>query len=185
MTILSETYLLILHSEGFALNTNILETNVINQAILVGGLFFVWNSLSVGNALLEKQNLKISLVQDSEKRLNEAVTKLAETKKQLSQAQVIILEIQKETKQTKLNLLNADYAEAKNELTRKFNLASTILKNRERLIVFEIKQNLALLALKKVVSILDAQSQNDNNSWSKQYMQESIKMLGILNQKSN
>jgi F-type H+-transporting ATPase subunit b len=185
MTILSETYLLILHSEGFSLNTNILETNVINQAILVGGLFFVWNTLSLDNALLEKQNRKISLVQDSEKRLNEAVSKLAETKKQLSQAQVIILEIQKETKQTKLNLLNADYADAKNELTRKFNLASAILKNRERLIIFEIKQNLALLALKKVVSILEIQSQNDNNSWTKQYMQESIKMLGILNQKSN
>jgi hypothetical protein len=101
MTILSETHLLILHSEGFSINTNILETNVINQAILIGGLFFVWNSLNVGTALLEKQNRKISLVQDSEKRLNEAVTKLAETKKQLSQAQVIILEIQKETKQTK------------------------------------------------------------------------------------
>jgi len=186
MTILSETHLLILHSEGFSINTNILETNVINQAILIGGLFFVWNSLNVGTALLEKQNRKISLVQDSEKRLNEAVTKLAETKKQLSQAQVIIiLKIQKETKQTKLNLLNADYADAKIELSRKFNLAATVLKNRERLIITEIKQNLALLALKKVVAILETQSQNDNNSWSKQYMQESIKMLGILNQKSN
>jgi F-type H+-transporting ATPase subunit b len=104
----SETHLLILHSEGFAINTNILETNVINQAILVGGLFFVWNSLSVGNALLEKQNLKISLVQDSEKRLNEAVTKLAETKKQLSQVSksykqsLIFLTLKKRLKKSSL-----------------------------------------------------------------------------------
>jgi len=181
MQILSEAQIILAHSEGFAFNTNILETNVINQVILISALFALWNTFNVNGILLEKQNNKILLVQDSEKRLNDAITKLTETKKQLSQAQVIIREIQTETKQTKLDLLNIDYLEAKNELNRKFNMASSTLKNRERLIITEIKQNLAFLALKKVVSILESKSQNDSSSWGQQYMQESIKMLGIVN----
>jgi F-type H+-transporting ATPase subunit b len=181
MQILSEAQLLLSHNEGFSFNTNILETNVINQAILIAALFALWNSFNINGTLLEKQNNKILLVQDSEKRLNEAVTKLTETKKQLSQAQVIISEIKNETKQTKLDLLNIDYTEAKTELNRKFNVAANTLKSRERLIISEIKQNLALLALKKVVSILEIRLQNDSDSWTQEYMQESIKMLSIMN----
>jgi len=177
MILLTQAQILLTHAGEFGFNSNILETNLINQIILLIILVFVWKNFNVSGSLLEKQNNKILLVQDSEKRLNEAISKLAETKKQLSQAQIIILEIQKETKQTKLDLLNLDYTEAKNELDRKFNIAATSLKNRERLIITEIKQNLALLALKKVVAILESKSQA-NSSWSSEYMQESIKMLG-------
>jgi F-type H+-transporting ATPase subunit b len=177
MVILTQAQILLTHGGEFGFNSNILETNLINQVILIIILVVLWKNFNVSGSLLEKQNSKILLVQDSEKRLNDAMMKLTETKKQLSQAQVIIREIQKETKQTKLDLLNLDYTEAKNELDRKFNIAATSLKNRERLIITEIKQNLALLALKKVVAILESKSQT-NSSWANQYMQESIKMLG-------
>jgi restriction endonuclease S subunit len=52
-------------------------------------------------------------------------------------------------------LLNSDYTQAQSELDRRFNSATTTLKNRERLILSEIKQSISLLALKQVVSTIE------------------------------
>ena len=118
----------------------------------------------------------MSGVQDSEKRLNEATSRLEEAKKQLSQARVIIEEIQKETAATKSKLLISDYETAKTELTRRFESAATTLSNRERLILSEIKQSVSLLALKQVVATIEKQTGAEDEQ--SRYMQESIKMVG-------
>ena len=133
---------------GFGINTDILETNLINQIILLAGLFILGKDF-LGESLGQRQAEIINGVEDSEKRLNEATTRLAEAEKQLSQARVIIDEIKKETNLTKAKLLDSDYEQAKNELNRRFTVATTTLKNRERLILSEIKQNISFLALKQ------------------------------------
>lgn len=141
----------ILISGSFGINTDIFETNIINQIILLGGLYFV-----LGNALKEslaQRQVEINNgVTDSEKRLREATERLTEAKKQLSQAQLIIAGIKNRTRVTKTTLLDSDYQRAKEELTRRFELATTTLTNRERLILSEIKQNISFLALKQVVA---------------------------------
>jgi len=81
MIILTQAQILLTHAGEFGFNSNILETNLINQIILLIILVVVWNNFNVSGSLLEKQNNKILLVQDSEKRLNEAISKLTETKK--------------------------------------------------------------------------------------------------------
>jgi|TARA_B110000971_G_scaffold221751_1_gene270350 F-type H+-transporting ATPase subunit b len=146
----------ILISGSFGINTDIFETNIINQIILLVGLYFV-----VGNALKEslaqRQAEINNAVTDSEKRLLEATDRLNEAKKQLAQAQLIIAGIKNRTRVTKITLLDSDYQKAKEELTRRFELATTTLTNRERLILSEIKQNISLLALKQVVARFDKQ----------------------------
>lgn len=146
----------ILISGSFGINTDIFETNIINQIILLVGLYFV-----VGNVLKEslaqRQAEINNAVTDSEKRLLEATDRLNEAKKQLAQAQLIIAGIKNRTRVTKITLLDSDYQKAKEELTRRFELATTTLTNRERLILSEIKQNISLLALKQVVARFDIQ----------------------------
>jgi F-type H+-transporting ATPase subunit b len=179
MEILAQTQMMISDSGSFGINTDILETNVINIIILVSVLFIVaGNALS--EALRQRQIEIINGVEDSEKRLNDATNRLDEAKKQLSQARVIIDEIKKETTITKTSLLESDYIQAKNELNRRFIVAATTLKNRERLILSEIKQNISLLALKQVVSTIEKQTGSEEEYIS--YMQESIKMVGVTNQ---
>jgi F-type H+-transporting ATPase subunit b len=179
MNILAQTQLIIANNGSFGINTDILETNAINIVILVIGLvIFVGKTLR--ERLAQRQTEIINSVEDSEKRLNDATNRLAEAKKQLSQARVIIDEIKKETKATKISLLENDYVQAKKELSRRFNVAATTLKNRERLILSEIKQNISLLALKQVVSTIEKQAGTELELMT--YMQESIKMVGVANQ---
>ena len=115
-------------------------------------------------------------MEDSEKRLNEATTRLAEAKKQLSQARVIMDQVRKETSSTKAALLEADYNQAKLELSKRFSSASSILMFRERQILSEIKQYVSVLALELVVSKIEKKAGLESELSS--YMQESINMVG-------
>ena len=142
MEIFSQSQIIIANSGSFGINTNILETNLINQIILIAVLFvFVGNALK--ESLGQRQAEIINGVEDSEKRLSEATNRLAEAKKQLSQARLIIAGIKNRTQLTKVNILESDYVQAKNELNRRFSVATTTLKNRERLMLSEIKQNIS------------------------------------------
>jgi len=89
---------------------------------------------------------------------------------------VIVDEIKKETQLTKAKLLTSDYEKAQEEVTRRFNVATTTLKNRERLILSEIKQNISLLALKQVVSTIEKQTGLEQEQIA--YMQQSIQLVG-------
>jgi len=174
MEILAQTTNLIAHG-SFGINTNILETGLINNVILAGGLFvFLGGLLSEG--LEQRQTEIIKGVEDSEKRLNEATNRLSEAEKQLSQARVIVDQIKQETRLTKVTLLNNDYTQAKNALSQRFTLATTTLQNRERLILSEIKQNISLLALKQVVSTIEKQTGLEEEQVA--YMQQSIQLVG-------
>jgi F-type H+-transporting ATPase subunit b len=185
MEILTQIQIVLAHGGEFGINTDIYETNLINQILIIPILAYAFSAVGVGEGLEARQKKIINLVQDSEKRLSEASDRLTETKKQLSQAFLIIDEIQKETNLIKIDFLNNDYKETKNELNRRFTIAITTLKNRERLILIEIKQNIAFLALKQVVTTLEKELNAPENSWSNKYMEESIKMVGLKNQPAN
>jgi len=112
MEIFSQSQIIIANSGSFGINTNILETNLINQIILIAVLFvFVGNALK--ESLGQRQAEIINGVEDSEKRLSEATNRLAEAKKQLSQARLIIAGIKNRTQLTKVNILESDYVQAK------------------------------------------------------------------------
>ena len=61
--------ILILHNQTFAFNTNILETNVINQILLLIFLSILWKTFNINELIASSQNDKILLVGDSQKRL--------------------------------------------------------------------------------------------------------------------
>ncbi len=175
MELFTEASFILASNGSFGINTDIFETNLVNQLIvLVGIVFFGRDFLS--ESLGQRQTEIINGVEDSEKRLNEATTRLAEAKNQLSQARVIMDQIKKETSETKATLLEADYNQAKLELSKRFSSASTILKFRERQILSEIKQYVSVLALELVVSKIEKKAglEKELNS----YMQESINMVG-------
>jgi len=85
-------------------------------------------------------------------------------------------QILKETSSTKASLLEADYNQAKLELSKRFSSASTILKFRERQILSEIKQYVSVLALELVVSKIEKKAGLEKELSS--YMQDSINMVG-------
>ena len=175
MELFTEASVILASNGSFGINTDIFETNLVNQLIITTGVVFFGRDF-LNESLSQRQAEIISGVEDSEKRLNEATTRLAEAKNQLSQARVIMDQVKKETSETKATLLEADYNQAKLELSKRFSSASTILKFRERQILSEIKQYVSVLALELVVSKIEKKAglETELNS----YMQESIKMVG-------
>ena len=142
--------LLVVNSGSFGINTDIFETNLINQLILIVGLFVVGGD-ALGASLAERQEEIIKNVEDSEKRLSEATARLQEAKLQLTQSNIMIDSIRRQAKVTKINLLNSDYEQTKLELAKRFNSTITILTLKEREVLTDLRIYIAQLVIVRVI----------------------------------
>lgn len=146
-----QIFSLIVEEEGIKLNTDILETGLINILALVSILIFVGKDL-LGSALLERKTTIVQSVEDAENRLTEAQKRLIEAQKQLNQAHVIINDIKSETLSIKKIMLEADASQAQNDLKFRFERAVIAFKSKERQIFFQIKEQITLLVLTRTVN---------------------------------
>jgi len=145
-----QIFTLLAQSEGIGLNTDILETGLINILALLAILVYTGRDF-LGSLLEERKTTIVKGVQDAEDRLNEAQKRLSEAEKQLNQAQVVISEIKNETIATKKTLLESDAYEAKKDLKIRFERALATFRSKERQIFLEIKQQIISLVLKRTV----------------------------------
>jgi len=159
---------------GIGLNLDILETGVINIAVLVGILIYTGKDF-LGSILQERKSTIVKSVQDAEDRLNEANRRLSEAQKQLSQAHVVISEIRNETRSAKTNLLKSDASIAKKELTTLFNRAISSFRSKERIIFLEVKQQIISLVLNR--SALKAKETFGSKKRARALINETIQKL--------
>nr|YP_010517028.1 CF0 subunit I of ATP synthase [Haslea karadagensis]UXN44810.1 CF0 subunit I of ATP synthase [Haslea karadagensis]UXN44941.1 CF0 subunit I of ATP synthase [Haslea karadagensis]UXN45072.1 CF0 subunit I of ATP synthase [Haslea karadagensis] len=145
-----QIFTLLAEHEGIGLNTDILETGLLNILALVAILVFTGRDF-LGSSLEERKTTIVQSVQDAEDRLNEAQKRLEESQKQLNQATLVISEIQNETLSTKKVLLEADAFQAKKDLKIRFERALVAFRSKERQIFLEIKQQIISLVLKRTV----------------------------------
>ena len=141
----------LLANEGISLNTDILETGLINILALLGILVYTGRDF-LGSLLEERRTTIVKGVQDAEDRLSEAKKRLVEAEKQLNQANIVISEIKNETVTTKKVLLESDAFQAKKDLTVRFERALASFRSKERQIFVEIKQQIISLVLQRTVS---------------------------------
>jgi F-type H+-transporting ATPase subunit b len=145
-----QIFTLLAEEEGIGLNTDILETGLLNILALVGILIYTGKDF-LGSLLEERKTTIVKGVQDAEDRLNEAQKRLSEAEKQLNQANLVISEIKNETVATKKILLESDAYEAKRDLKIRFDRALATFRSKERQIFLEIKQQIISLVLKRTV----------------------------------
>ncbi len=141
----------LLADEGISLNTDILETGLINILVVIAILIYTGRDF-LGSLLEERRTTIVKGVQDAEDRLSEAQKRLAEAQKQLNQANLVISEIKNETVSTKKLLLESDAFQAKKDLTVRFERALATFRSKERQIFIEIKQQIISLVLQRTVS---------------------------------
>jgi F-type H+-transporting ATPase subunit b len=72
---------------GFGLNTNLLETNLINLAVVIGVLVYFGKGL-LSNLLSSRRQTILSTLRDAEDRYKEATDKLNQAKALLQQAKI-------------------------------------------------------------------------------------------------
>ena len=146
-----QIFILLAEHEGISLNTDILETGLINILALLAILIYTGRDF-LGSLLEERKTTIVKGVQDAEDRLNEAQKRLNEAQKQLNQANLVISEIKNETIATKKGLLESDAFQAKKDLTVRFERALATFRSKERQIFVEIKQQIISLVLQRTVS---------------------------------
>lgn len=143
-------------AEGFRLNPDILETNIVNITLLLVILFF-----TAGNFLKDFLNTRyqtiLTNIEDSERRLMEATERLAEAKAQWAQARIIIEEIENETKNTKNTLLETELKQANSELSQRFKNILLMIRYRETQVFNDVIKQVSRLALTQVVTKLQKQ----------------------------
>ena len=141
----------LLANEGIGLNTDILETGLINILVLLAILIYTGRDF-LGSLLEERRTTIVKGVQDAEDRLNESQKRLIEAQKQLNQANIVISAIKTETVVTKKSLLESDAFQAKKDLTIRFDRALASFRSKERQIFVEIKQQIISLVLQRTVN---------------------------------
>ena len=146
-----QIFTLLAEHEGIGLNTDILETGLLNILALLAILIYTGRDF-LGSLLEERRTTIVKGVQDAEDRLNEAQKRLNEAQKQLNQANLVISEIKNETVATKKVLLESDAFQAKKDLTVRFERALATFRSKERQIFLEIKQQIISLVLQRTVS---------------------------------
>ena len=146
----NQIFTLLAEHEGIGLNTDILETGLLNILALLAILIYTGRDF-LGSLLEERKTTIVKGVQDAEDRLNEAQKRLNEAEKQLSQANLVISEIKNETITTKKVLLESDAFQAKKDLKIRFERALATFRSKERQIFLEIKQQIISLVLKRTV----------------------------------
>jgi F-type H+-transporting ATPase subunit b len=137
-----------------SLNTDIFETNVINIAILAGGLFYLLSG-ALSESLSERQQKILGAIQESEERLEEATTRLNESETQLAQAQMVIETIQTDAQKTAQQVKSSILTDGKAEIERLTAAAKAQIKTIESRVRKQISDYVATLALQRITTQLE------------------------------
>jgi len=163
-----------LANEGFGLNLDILETNVINLAILIGLLLFYGGKFL--NKLLGERRGKIEAeIKQSEQRAKEAAAALAEAQQKLAQAQAEAEQIHQNALARAQEVKESILAQGKEEVARLQATASQELNTETEKVIDQIKQQIVSLALAKAESELKG---NLDSSVQDKLIERSIAQLG-------
>jgi F-type H+-transporting ATPase subunit b len=143
-----QTFILLAQSEGISLNSDILESGLLNIIALVGIL--IYSGRDFLSPMLEARKNEISRsVEDAQERRDEAFLSWAIAETQLDQVAVLISEITEQTVLIKKSLLKTDVDQSKKDLTARFGKALTLFRSKEQQIFSEVKQQIISLVLKQ------------------------------------
>ena len=152
------------HEAGFGLNFDILETNLINIAIIVGVLVYFGRGI-VAKTLGDRREAIESAIRDAEKRKQESAAKLADQQQKLAQAQTEATRIRAAAEESAKAARASILAQSEQDIERLKASAAQDLNSQQERIIGELRQRVAQMALEQVESRLrsnlspDAQQQ--------------------------
>lgn len=138
---------------GFGLNINILETNIINLAILVGVLVYFGRKVLVNTLEQRRSNIETE-IQSAEAKAKEAANALFEAQQKLTQAQAEAQNIRKAAEENAQAAREAILAKAAEDVERLRESAARDLNTERDRAIAELRQRVVAIALQKVESEL-------------------------------
>ena len=138
-------------AEGFGLNTNILETNILNLAVVLPIVFSLGKDTLT--SILDNRREKIlGSLRSADDRFKQAQLELDAAKSELALAAEKVKDIQNEGRKT-LEALRTEEAERYEELNQRFaGLKEETVRLEEEKVVNEFRQQLIRVAFEKAVA---------------------------------
>lgn len=137
-------------------NTDFLEANVINIALLLSGLIYVLKQF-LGSILADRQEKVLFSIQEAEERLQQANIRLSESEKQLAQTQIVMSEIGKEAEITAQKVRQSILNQGKLDIERLALASKVSIETAENQIRQQIQQQIIALAISRVTLQLQDQ----------------------------
>ncbi len=161
-------------SGGFGLNFNVLETNLINLAIIIGVLFYFGRKVLV-NILEERRSRIAEEIRDAEKRQKDAAAALADAQQKLAKAQAEAEKIRATAEENAKAEREKILAQAAEDIERLKKQAGTDLESLRDRAIAELRERVAAMAIQRVESQLRSHL---DDSAQHQLIDRSIAILG-------
>lgn len=167
-------YITYFANQGFSLNANFLEANVINIVLLLSGLIYLLKQF-LGSLLLERQKKVLATIQEAEDRLQKANERLVEAEKQFKQTEIVMQQIDQEAILTAAKIRKSILDQGKLDIARLAEAGKTSIMIAERQVRDQIQQQITHLAIRQVSLDL---KEDITPAMQSQIINEGIKQLG-------
>jgi len=165
---------LIFASEGFGLNFNIFETNILNLAVVIFGLYKFLPGF-LGKILEKRRTSIITDLNDAEERLNQAKNSLSKAKEELASAKQKADKIRNDCKARAEAIRLESEKRTVEEMARIKQGAASDLNAEAARVTSQLRKEAAELAISKALAMLpkklDSNTQDD-------FLKQSIKNIG-------
>jgi len=160
-------------TQGFGLNLNLFETNIINLSVVIFGLYKFLPGF-IGSILKKRRDAILSDLKDAEDRLKEATSALEVAKKELSLAEQKAIKIRNDCQARAESIRLESERRTVEEMARIKEGAAADLSAEAARITTQLRREAAKLAIEKALSVLpgklDKQTQN-------KFLMQSIKNM--------
>ena len=165
---------LIFASEGFGLNLNLFETNVLNLAVVIFGLYKFLPGF-LGKILEKRRTSILSDLTEAEDRLSKSKLDLSKAKEELASAKQKADKIRNDCKARAEAIRLESEKKTVEEMARIKQGAASDLNAEAARVTSQLRKEAAELAVKKALALLPQKL--DSNTQDK-FLKESIKNIG-------
>lgn len=145
---------------GFGISSDILGSNLINLAIVIG-LLVVYGGKFIGNLLTERRNRIAQEIKEAEERAEKAAQQLSQAKENLNQAQAKAQQIKIDAEATAETLRAEILAQGEKDVERMRATAIQELDSERAKVVADLKRRIAVLALERAEQELNDRLNDD------------------------
>jgi len=170
------TFASVAESEGFGINTDLIETNVLNLAVVIGVLVYFGKDI-VSDTLKTRKEAILKSLQDADNKFQEATDKLNEAKKQFEFAKVKAEEIRAQGLVTADKSSKKLLARVEDDIKRLEEAKVATLRFEEEKAITEVCEKVSRLALEQAVENLNKRL---DPALQKRIIQLNIALLGNL-----
>ncbi len=172
----SEYGIPVLPAEGFGLNFDIIETNILNLAVVIGVVIYLGGD--VLTSLLNDRKQKIlGTLKSANERFVEAEQKLAEAKQKVQIAQSKAIEIREQGNLTASQTTKNLFARTEEEIQRLEESKQATLRFEEEKAMSQVRQQVVNLSIERAFEMLRTKI---DSSLQRRLIDANINLLGKL-----